>query len=217
MRFDPQSNFLPEQQAPAVVRDIAGAPVKPGLQKRLVLGAVIFAIVGGVWIWKSTTVQSDSTTAAGVIGKSPGSTAERRHQTPAAEPSGPSEMTESRAPAGTAPPSVFVTPKPTQAAAGSPHAPAEVPDDPKRPGREAYESGRALLAFGRFEDAIPFLEEAVALDPEFAEAHYRLGVALIRAGNRDRAREQLRVLKPLDASLANLLANLVRSSRHARK
>jgi tetratricopeptide (TPR) repeat protein len=44
--------------------------------------------------------------------------------------------------------------------------------------------GRLLASKGRLEEAIPYFEKAVAIDPDFAEAHQFLGAALYYARGR---------------------------------
>ncbi len=51
------------------------------------------------------------------------------------------------------------------------------------PVRMRFSLGWALLAQGRPQEAKPYLSQAVALDPNHAEAHYGLAVALAELGN----------------------------------
>ncbi len=76
--------------------------------------------------------------------------------------------------------------------------------------REEFEKGQELMATGRHADAVPHLAEAVKLDPQFAEAHYRLGLAYVHTGDMRKAEQELKALAMLDADLARLLENLVR-------
>ena len=46
---------------------------------------------------------------------------------------------------------------------------------------------RALQDVGQFEISIEQLREILAIDPEYAEASYRLGLALVQTGERSRA------------------------------
>jgi Flp pilus assembly protein TadD len=75
---------------------------------------------------------------------------------------------------------------------------------------EAFAEGERLAAIGRHREAARVLRLAVALDPTYAPAHYRLGLAYLMGGRRADARAQLEKLEPLDPSLASLLENLLR-------
>jgi len=50
-------------------------------------------------------------------------------------------------------------------------------------------TGRALAAQGRFRAAVESFDRAVTLDPLSSDAHYHLGLAAIRIGELDRARD----------------------------
>ncbi len=84
---------------------------------------------------------------------------------------------------------------------------------PRRRIRVAYDAGRSYMAMGRHRDAVPHLAEAVRLDPDFAEAHYNLGLAYVQYGDMEAARVEYAALLQLDGSLACLLGNLVQSVR----
>jgi len=47
--------------------------------------------------------------------------------------------------------------------------------------------------------------KAIALQPDFAEAHYNLGIGLALAGDREGALEEVKALRPIDESLARRL------------
>lgn len=51
--------------------------------------------------------------------------------------------------------------------------------------REAFERGMTAYRDDRDEEAVNELKRAVELDPDFAEAHYRLGNAYLALGNKD--------------------------------
>ena len=63
-------------------------------------------------------------------------------------------------------------------------------------------------------DAIPLLEQALALDPGSARSHRELGLALLRGGNGDRGRDHLERAQQIDpaADIARRLADLYRRS-----
>ncbi|MHC4427173.1 MAG: tetratricopeptide repeat protein [Planctomycetota bacterium] len=75
--------------------------------------------------------------------------------------------------------------------------------------REAYQEGRTLMAMGKHAEAVPLFAEAVRLDPSYAEAHYRLGLAYVQVGDLRSAKHTRRELAKLDTDLANLLAHLI--------
>lgn len=91
---------------------------------------------------------------------------------------------------------------------------AEQADDPvadkfPRFNNEAYERGLSAIAAGDHRGAVEHLREAVRVDPEHADAHYKLGLAYMRVRNRDGARREKAALELLDPNLASLLGNLV--------
>ncbi len=47
------------------------------------------------------------------------------------------------------------------------------------PGYDSYEQGLALFNQGRFDEAVPYLEDATRQDPEFAQAYLYLGRAYV--------------------------------------
>ena len=70
----------------------------------------------------------------------------------------------------------------------------------------AYRAGLSVEAEGRPREAVPYFRRAVVLDPDFAEAHYHLGLAYARAGDDAAARAEHRTLQELNPDLAVLLA-----------
>lgn len=82
-------------------------------------------------------------------------------------------------------------------------------NDPTSPVYQSFHKGKNLMSMGRYPEALPHLLEAVRLDPEFAEAHYRLGLTYVRLGDMKAARRERAKLEKLDVDLANLLAHLV--------
>ncbi len=65
------------------------------------------------------------------------------------------------------------------------------------------------MGMGLHERALPHLIKAVHLEPDIAEAHYRLGICYVHTGNNREAVEQQIALKQLNHDLANLLAHLI--------
>ncbi|MCP4249110.1 MAG: tetratricopeptide repeat protein [bacterium] len=72
----------------------------------------------------------------------------------------------------------------------------------------AFQQGLRLSEMGSFEEAIKRYREALAADPELAEAHQNLGVALMRLGQLDSAIEHLRRAAELNPSLPQAHTNL---------
>jgi superkiller protein 3 len=58
--------------------------------------------------------------------------------------------------------------------------------------REAFERGMAAYRDDRDEEAAGEFKRAIELDPDFAEAHYRLGNAYLAMGNKDEAEKAFR-------------------------
>ncbi len=69
-------------------------------------------------------------------------------------------------------------------------------------------SGKNHLAAGAYQEAVTYLKGAVLLDQSHAQAHYHLGRAYLRIGDRDLARQELRTLESLDTDLAGRLTEL---------
>jgi Flp pilus assembly protein TadD len=68
--------------------------------------------------------------------------------------------------------------------------------------------GVEYVKISRFEDAVSSLEKAVAFLPRDAWTHYNLGLALICAGDRDRARQEIQRAVELDPSNDDMRARL---------
>jgi tetratricopeptide (TPR) repeat protein len=66
-----------------------------------------------------------------------------------------------------------------------------------------YGLGFEYHNLGRDDEAITELKEATALNPRFAEAYYGLAVAYITLGDRKSAEQQEKILRPLNAALAD--------------
>jgi tetratricopeptide (TPR) repeat protein len=76
--------------------------------------------------------------------------------------------------------------------------------DPKL--AEAYvQIGNLNSDQGRFAEAIPQYQRALALDEDLVDAHYRLGQAFVRTGQKDKGQEQLTIYQKLrEQHLADL-------------
>ena len=65
--------------------------------------------------------------------------------------------------------------------------------------------GEAYGKLGRLPDAVAALQQATRLQPKDAQAHYNLGVTYLMLGDQGSAREEYKMLKPLDQDLATAL------------
>ena len=61
------------------------------------------------------------------------------------------------------------------------------PDETLGPGPSPAERADALIAMGRHADAIPWLERAIAEDPQAVGPRCRLALAFVRLGDNRRA------------------------------
>jgi tetratricopeptide (TPR) repeat protein len=52
-------------------------------------------------------------------------------------------------------------------------------------------------------------KRAIRIDPDFASAHYNLGVALLRTGDKAAALDEYKILKALDKPSADQLFNQI--------
>jgi len=60
---------------------------------------------------------------------------------------------------------------------------------------------------GKYKEGIKALKQVIELKPNWARAHYHLGVAYLKIGKEDSALEQYKTLKGLDQNYANKLFN----------
>ena len=72
------------------------------------------------------------------------------------------------------------------------------------------ELGHALRKRGRFEDSVNAYQEALRLRPNFPQAIEYLGETYVDMGQRPEAERMLARLRPLDATLAAQLAQVMR-------
>jgi tetratricopeptide (TPR) repeat protein len=61
----------------------------------------------------------------------------------------------------------------------------------------------------RYREAIEAYKEAIRIKPDFAEAHYNLGLTYLILGDKGSALDEYRILKDLDKDLANKLFTLI--------
>ena len=197
MRFDPQADFVSVDQGllPGTDGYLDAPRINSPLRTALVILIIGFLSGVGVWMWSENPVGR----------------AEASPEPPASSAEGSAVVQYAEALS-------------TAARAGPSDGRAETGNQPRmrvnRNGqirlrdvsgiREAYEAGRSYMAMGRYGQAVPFLAEAVRLDPDFADGHYRLGLAYVQTGDLDAARSEVDVLEKIDPNLANLLGHLIR-------
>lgn len=73
-----------------------------------------------------------------------------------------------------------------------------------------FNLGLALYNAKRYSEAIEAYKEVVKLRPQLAAAHYNLGLTFVAINDQTSARQELEILRPLDAKLANALSGLVK-------
>jgi tetratricopeptide (TPR) repeat protein len=69
--------------------------------------------------------------------------------------------------------------------------------------------GSAYVKLGHPQEAIEDLNQAIRIKPDYAEAHYALGIAYLVTGDKGLALEEYKILKTLDAEQANKLVTLI--------
>jgi tetratricopeptide (TPR) repeat protein len=203
MRFDPQANFVPQDRPP---RNLAAAPpvaadhfppgvsVRSPLKTALIILTLGFAGGGGYWIWnEGVPGMQPKAIAEPPAGAGAGSAVVQYAE---ALVNGEMEAQLTGLAAGNSPKSRTAS---SRKSAG------------KRRTRvkEEYEAGRKLMAMGRHDEAVPHFAEAVRLDPAYADAHYRLGLAYVQVGDIRSAKRTRAALAKIDTDLANLLAHLI--------
>jgi len=72
-----------------------------------------------------------------------------------------------------------------------------------------YMLGVTYSGLGRYQDAIEAFKQAIRIKPDDADAHSNLGSAYFLTGDKGSALEEYKILKTLDAELANKLFNLI--------
>jgi len=67
-----------------------------------------------------------------------------------------------------------------------------------------YELGKEFMSEGRSAEAIPYLEAAARLKPQFEPVHYQLQSAYRAAGRKEEADHEARVYRELKAKSRNI-------------
>ena len=72
-----------------------------------------------------------------------------------------------------------------------------------------YNLGVAYANLGRYSEEIEAYKQAICFNSDYAYAHYGLGLAYLKIGDTGSALQEYKILKGLDAELANRLFNLI--------
>jgi tetratricopeptide (TPR) repeat protein len=73
-----------------------------------------------------------------------------------------------------------------------------------------FNLGLALYNGRRYSEAIEAYKAVVKLRPQLAAAHYNLGLTYVAINDKESARRQYNILKPLNANMANQLQTVIR-------
>ncbi len=73
-----------------------------------------------------------------------------------------------------------------------------------------FNLGVALFNGKRYSEAIEAYKAVVKLRPQLVAAHYNLGLSYVAINDKDAARRQYEILKPLNANMANQLKTAIR-------
>lgn len=199
MRFDPQANVVDQEAelanpgAPMPAHLAARSPLKTAMM----ILATGFVVGGGLWFWSD-----------GIPGQVKAYATAAPVEVEAREPSGATSALIQYAQAVLSHKS-----DDEKLAAVTGQAIGGGGDAHRRNHKKAvdeFEAGKRALAMARYPDAIGHFTEAIRMEPGYAPAHYRLGLAYVRIGRMDAATAEHTVLQKLDKDLANLLVNLIR-------
>ncbi len=201
MRFDPQANFvLPELRASSFEPAPHVLAARSPLKTALVILAVAFVVGGGMWFWSDGV--PGQMKAYGALPMEAESSA---NDAPAK-----SDGTAALIEYAQAVMSNRTGEEKLAAVTGRSMDVVEAGRQAKKKARKAFEDGNDALAMAKYGEAIGHFQEAISLQPGMAAAHYRLGLAYVRIGNKEAARSEHAALVTLDRDLANLLVNLTR-------
>ena len=73
-----------------------------------------------------------------------------------------------------------------------------------------FNLGLALYNGGRYSEAIEAYKDVIKLRPDLAGSHYNLGLTFVAINDKEGARREYEILKPLNANMANQLQNLIK-------
>ena len=192
MRFDPQANFV-EEQGPVPIL----GPTPPMMSARsplktaMVIVVIGFAVGGAIWFLGDDGALRKKETAGTTAGTGLGDSVIRYAE---AVLKGETEEQRIAAVTGT-------TMEEDLSSIGQRRGVMKA--------REEFKLGKNAMAMGRNGLAVKHFKRAIKNDPRYADAHYRLGLAYVKLGNRTAARREQAVLRNLDDERANLLGHLV--------
>ena len=192
MRFDPQANDIPETK-PVQMAPIAAEPpvlgVRSPLKTAVVIVVIGFVLGGAMWLWSEgvpgQNKASADTTEDLAMNESIIQYAE-------ALINGKTEADRVKA----------VTGESIESRLGGRRVTGVRAQD-------EYRSGKLATGLGDHKKAAAHFEQAIRINPSFADAHYRLGLAYVRIGDFRAARRQQAFLKQLHDDRANLIGHLV--------
>jgi tetratricopeptide (TPR) repeat protein len=69
--------------------------------------------------------------------------------------------------------------------------------------------GAAYGGLGRYQESIEACKQAIRIKPDNAESHYNLGITYLMVDDKGSSLEEYKILKTLDAEMANKLFNLI--------
>ncbi|MEW5877548.1 MAG: tetratricopeptide repeat protein [Acidobacteriota bacterium] len=69
--------------------------------------------------------------------------------------------------------------------------------------------GASYGSLGRFSEAVEAFKQAIRIKPDYAEAHFALGVSYLLLEDKGAALDEYKILKTLNAELANKLFNMI--------
>ena len=193
MWFDPQAKFDSEAETTPVAPTMVRPPVmgvRSPLKTAMVIVVIGFVVGGAMWLWSEgvpgQNKANGDTTDSSVIGESIIQYAEAvLNSNTQADPvkAVTGQSIESRLSG--------------RSSGGI------------RRARDEYKSGRLAMGMGNHKQAAVHFKKAIRINPNFADAHYRLGLAYVRIGDFTAARRQQAFLKQLNDDRANLLGHLV--------
>lgn len=193
MRFDPQADFVPRTKTVNVAPILAPPPVlgaRSPLKTAVVI--VVLGFVAGLGMWLlSDGVPGQKEAAADTTEPRVDSAIVRYAE---AVISGKTEADRVEAATGTS-----IEHRLTGAARRSGGIRAQ----------DEFRAGQLAMGMGDHKQAVVHFKEAIRIDANFADAHYRLGVAYVQLGRMTDARREQAFLKQLGDDRANLLGHLV--------
>ena len=68
-----------------------------------------------------------------------------------------------------------------------------------------YHLGIAYGELGQNEQQVEAFKQAIRVDPDFALAHYNMGIIYLTNGDKGAALEEYKILKELDPNMAEML------------